>query len=237
MSVIPEYEKKSLADVVVDYVKNRVMAGTLKSGDRLIEAEISKEFNISRAPVREAMRILNEQGIVAFSPRKGNHVMEMSTEEVLEIFEIRTTLEVQILKKLVKEKMLTEKDFDHLYKLTNDMKNINDKAETDEEKTYLLNHLDMSFHKYLWSVSGNSRRAQILEGLFYQLLIDMNENIGTLGHSEEKADEHERIIYALKGGDFLTVTLEFQNHLFGYVKETLPADDQKAFSHCLEILC
>ncbi|WP_156023789.1 GntR family transcriptional regulator, partial [Sporomusa ovata] len=63
---MPEYEKKSLSDIVVSYVKNRILSGTLKSGDKLIEADISNELNTSRAPVREAMRILNEQGIISF---------------------------------------------------------------------------------------------------------------------------------------------------------------------------
>lgn len=61
-----KYEKKSLSDMVVLYIKNRILEGSLKSGDKLIEADISAALNTSRAPVREAMRILNEQGIVSF---------------------------------------------------------------------------------------------------------------------------------------------------------------------------
>jgi DNA-binding GntR family transcriptional regulator len=68
MDIMPRYEKQSLSDMVVSYVKNRILSGTLKGGDRLIETDISNNFNISRAPVREAMRILNEQGLITFSP-------------------------------------------------------------------------------------------------------------------------------------------------------------------------
>ena len=98
---MPRYEKQSLSDMVVSYVKNRILSGTLKGGDRLIETDISNHFNISRAPVREAMRILNEQGLITFSPRKGNHVIEMDPAEIMEVFEIRTSLETQILRKIL----------------------------------------------------------------------------------------------------------------------------------------
>lgn len=70
MSKMSNYEKKSLSDMVVLYVKNRILEGSLKSGDKLIEAEISEALHTSRAPVREAMRILNEQGFVSFCRAK-----------------------------------------------------------------------------------------------------------------------------------------------------------------------
>ncbi|WP_416334010.1 GntR family transcriptional regulator, partial [Anaerospora hongkongensis] len=54
--MLPTYEKQSLSDIVVSYVKNRILSGVLKSGDKLIEADISSALNTSRAPVREAMR-------------------------------------------------------------------------------------------------------------------------------------------------------------------------------------
>lgn len=220
MMMMPKYEKQSLSDIVVSYVKNRILSGVLKSGDKLIEADISSKLNTSRAPVREAMRILNEQGIVSFSPRRGNQVLEMSVKEVLEVFEIRITLEVQILHQLATQPMLQEKDYQELHNLTMQMQHGGRQC-TDEERVFLLNTLDLSFHRYLWNASESSRRAQILEGLFYQLLIAMNQNIVSLGTFEEKAQEHLRILNALKTRQSPLALEEFMQHMRNYVDAML----------------
>lgn len=220
MMMLPTYEKQSLSDIVVSYVKNRILSGVLKSGDKLIEADISSALNTSRAPVREAMRILNEQGIVSFSPRRGNQVLEMSPKEVLEVFEIRITLELQILHQLATQHILQEKDFQELHNLTQQMKSGEHQCSKDEDKVFLLNTLDLSFHRYLWTVSESSRRAQILEGLFYQLLIVMNQNIVSLGTFEEKAQEHLRILNALRTNQSPLILEEFMQHMRNYVDAT-----------------
>lgn len=219
---MPEYEKKSLSDIVVIYVKSKILSGALKSGDKLIEADISNELNISRAPVREAMRILNEQGIISFSPRRGNQVLELSPKEVLEVFEIRISLETQILQKLVNQDKLQEEDYEELFNLTLQMKEGEPQCSNDEERVSLLNTLDLSFHRYLWNAAESSRRAQILEGLFYQLLIVMNQDIVSLGTFKEKAQEHLRILNALKTKQLQLVIDEFMNHMHNYVDATLP---------------
>lgn len=218
---MPEYEKKSLSDIVVAYVKTRILSGALKSGDKLIEADISNELSTSRAPVREAMRILNEQGIISFSPRRGNQVLEMSPKEVSEVFEIRISLEIQILHTLVTQHKLQEQDYEELYNLTLQMQNGEQQCSKDEERVFLLNTLDLSFHRYLWNASESIRRAQILEGLFYQLLIVMNQNIVSLGTFEEKAQEHLRILNALKTKQSPLVLDEFMKHMQSYVAATV----------------
>jgi DNA-binding GntR family transcriptional regulator len=190
MDIMPRYEKQSLSDMVVSYVKNRILSGTLKGGDRLIETDISNNFNISRAPVREAMRILNEQGLITFSPRKGNHVIEMGPAEIMEVFEIRTSLETQILRKILRNQMIKESHFQKLTEIALEMKDGEERCRNEEDKVFLFNTLDLSFHRYIWKLSGSVRRAQILESLYYQLLIAMNEDLSSLGILEKKSEEH-----------------------------------------------
>lgn len=215
------YEKQSLSDVVVGYIKSRILSGALKSGDKLIEADISTALDISRAPVREAMRILNEQGIVTFLPRKGNQVIAMEMEEIQEVFEIRIALEIRVLSKLITQKMLTEKDFRELETLTEKMKKAESQCNNREEGIYLLNTLDLSFHRYLWKASGSIRSIQLLEGLFYQLLIAMNQNIDSLGTFQEKAQEHARIVNGLKAQDLKLTLSEFREHLNAYMRDSI----------------
>lgn len=232
MNRMPKYEKQSLSDRVVAHVKEQILAGTLKSGDRLIETDISTHFRISRAPVREAMRILNEQGLITFSPRKGNHVIEMNPAELMEAFEIRASLETQILRKLLREQRIKETDFQQLAKTAREMNSGEKRGVNEAEKFFLLNSLDLSFHKYLWELSGNVRRVQILEGLFYQLLIVMNEDLSSLGVLEKKAEEHLKLVEVLRENDPSAVVRAFHNHIQYYVKVTLPREEQNFYLDC-----
>ena len=83
---------------------------------------------------------------------------------------------------------------------------------------YWLNSLDIQFHRYLWQVSGSLQRAKILEGLFHQLLIVMNRDTVTLGTFHEKAEEHLRIIEALRKRDLALILAEFRRHITVYVE-------------------
>ena len=232
MDIMPRYEKQSLSDMVVSYVKDRILSGTLKGGDRLIETDISTHFNISRAPVREAMRILNEQGLITFSPRKGNHVIEMEPAEIMEVFEIRTSLETQILRKILRNQMIKEEDFQQLTKIALEMRDGKNRCKSEEDKVYLLNTLDISFHKYLWELSGSVRRSQILESLFCQLLIAMNEDLSSLGILEKKSEEHLAFVEVLRKNELPSVVREFHKHIQNYVKATLPEEEQNFCLDC-----
>lgn len=227
-----KYEKQSLSDLVVSHLKNRILSGTLKGGDRLIEMEISNHFNISRAPVREAMRILSEQGLITFSPRKGNQVIELKPAEILEVFEIRTSLETQILRKILRNQMLSEEDFQQLTEIAMEMKDGEERCRNEEDKAFLLNALDLSFHKYLWNLSGSVKRTQILESMFYQLLIAMNEDLTSLGILEKKSKEHLAFVEVLRKNEQSMVVHSFHKHIQEYVRATLPNEEKNFCLDC-----
>lgn len=225
MTEIRNYSKHNLNEIVVRYIKDKILSGELKRGDKLKETDIARDMNISRAPLREALRELNVTGLVTFSPRKGNSILDLTLKEVKEVFEIRISLELQILNIIITKRLLSEADFERLLKLTGDMRNAGNKGLENREALFLLNSLDIAFHEYLWRLSGSTRRAQYLESLFYQLLIIMNENTVSLGTFSDKAAEHKRIADALRSGDFRKTACEFTGHLRQYMAATLPKAD------------
>lgn len=218
MDFTRDYATHSLSEVAVLYVKNKILSGEYKSGDKLVESDISNVLTISRAPVREALRVLNMQGMVTFSPRRGNYVIEMSEAETLEVFEIRIALEKQILELLVKNRLLKNEDYSQLEEMIAQLRALEGVSVQQQEAIYKLSYLDLKFHSYLWEISGSLRRGKILEGLFYQLLITMNQNVVTLGTFREKALEHAKIIDALKKNDLSLVIQEFEAHIYEYIK-------------------
>ena len=213
------YSKANLSEIVVSYVKNKILTGELKSGDRLVETDMSEELQISRAPIREALRELHMRGILSFSPKKGSQILEMSYEDIAEVFSIRIPLEMQVLTIIFEKSMLQEQDLDYLETLNDDMiKPDHDGTIEDREKTFVLNTNDLAFHEFFWKKSGSFRRAEILENQYFQLLIAMNKDISTLGSQKEKYDEHKAIIEACRTGSLEKTLSAFQTHMDSYLK-------------------
>lgn len=84
---------RPLEAVVCDEIRNRIVAGELPPGSRLVESVLAKELSVSRAPVREAIRSLEHEGFVTITPRRGAAVAQASNAEVLNCYEIREALE------------------------------------------------------------------------------------------------------------------------------------------------
>ena len=82
-----------LTKLVADAIRERILAGTLAPGERLVEAHLSEELGVSRMPVREALRVLAAEGTVTVEPRRGAHVTAYTPEQVQELVEVRATLE------------------------------------------------------------------------------------------------------------------------------------------------
>ena len=83
---------RSLPEQIAAQVSRRIASGTYGPGQRILEQAIAAEFAVSRGPVREALRLLEKDGLVTILPRRGAQVTSLSVDEVREIFEIRAVL-------------------------------------------------------------------------------------------------------------------------------------------------
>ena len=86
--------KKTLREQIAEILRQRILSGEIKPGERLIEAEISEEYQVSRGPVREALRQIEEEGLVVYLPHKGCVVRELTYEDMEESYLIRSALEI-----------------------------------------------------------------------------------------------------------------------------------------------
>jgi DNA-binding GntR family transcriptional regulator len=84
----------NVQDAVVDGIRDMIMSGHLKPGDRLRQDELAEAFGVSTMPIREALRQLQAEGLVAFRPRRGATVASISASEYEEIYRIREELEI-----------------------------------------------------------------------------------------------------------------------------------------------
>jgi len=83
----------SLVELAVQRLRSEILSGALVPGDRLIEEQLTRRFGTSRAPLREALRLLGQQGLVDYLPRRGVRVAQLSPQDVDELFGLREVLE------------------------------------------------------------------------------------------------------------------------------------------------
>ncbi|WP_218010839.1 GntR family transcriptional regulator [Herbidospora mongoliensis] len=86
-------ESASLVELSMNQLREDILSGALQPGERLIEETLTRRFGISRAPLREALRLLDEQGLVEHLPRRGVRVAQLSERDVDELFGLRDVLE------------------------------------------------------------------------------------------------------------------------------------------------
>lgn len=86
----------SLSEQIADKVAIRIIRGEYSPGERFMEMGLADEFQVSRGPIREALRILEREGLVVIQPRRGARVQELSPKDVRDIFEVRANLLAQL---------------------------------------------------------------------------------------------------------------------------------------------
>lgn len=83
---------RTLPEQIADELGSAIVQGKLKGGHRLLEVEISAEYGVSRAPVREAIRLLARRRLVDFYPRRGAYVVDLTTEKIIDMFNVTAVL-------------------------------------------------------------------------------------------------------------------------------------------------
>ena len=156
---------QSLPEQIAARLSERIVAGNYPPGQRIMEQAVSAEFGVSRGPVREALRLLERDGLVTILPRRGAQVTTLSIEEVREIFDIRASLnglrDRQIAESPERDRVLPmlEEEVGHLARLARDPK------EGDEyvEVVFRLN-------RFLNEAAPSRRLRAILSSLALQTL-------------------------------------------------------------------
>lgn len=149
---------KPLRDIVFEALREAIISGELKSGERLMEVQLAEEMGVSRTPVREAIRKLELEGLVAMVPRKGAYVSGMSLKDAIDVFEIRESLE-GLAAGLAAER-ITEEELADLKEVLEEMALAVKKTDVET-----LIKKDAEFHQIMFTASRNGRLAQTINNL------------------------------------------------------------------------
>ena len=205
-----------LREAVCETLRDAIRKGILEPGERLMEVQLADELGISRTPVREAIRKLEQEGYVIMMPRRGTYVSDISTNDVKEIFEIRSALE-----SLAAGLAARRIEPDELETLQNLLMEIEGYiAKNDIEK---IVETDIKFHGLLYKVSRNERLVNIISNLKEQLARFRTLSMSYPGRLQETLEEHSEMVEAIANGDVSAARDAAEHHMERAEKTLLKA--------------
>src|SRR5947199_3008033 len=148
---------ENLKERTVELLTEAILAGKIKPGDRVNESQISRQLQVSRSPVREALQQLQEQGLIVNAPRRGMFVVSLTEEDVQKINSLRVILEAEALR--LGRDRLTRQGEEKLTQLVGRMERMKP-APTNESV-----RIDLQFHRTIWSLTGNEHIERMLVSL------------------------------------------------------------------------
>ena len=195
-----------LRETICESLRDAIRRGILRPGERLMEIQLAEELGVSRTPVREAIRKLDQEGYVVMMPRRGTYVASMSIRDVNEIFEIRTALE-SLTCGLAAERVSDEEQEQLqrcLVLIGSFMKagNIEKVVQTDIE-----------FHDTLYKASRNERLVGIISNLREQLTRFRTLSMSYPGRLEATLEEHRTMVEAIAKGDVKAARRAAERHM------------------------
>ncbi|GAB6281229.1 MAG: GntR family transcriptional regulator [Thermovirga sp.] len=187
---------------VAEYLREEILwSGRFRTGQHIREMEIAGRLNISRAPVREALRELEHQGLVEYVPRRGTYVATFDHDDLMEIYDIRYMIESRVFETVIEQKKLTPEDFRKLRSIIDEMVAMSKEDIPQEKKITDFSEYDIMFHRYIWEKSGRKWSFKILSDLYYQLRLAMMQDMIMEQDMERSAAMHYDIIDCLENRD------------------------------------
>ena len=189
--------REGLVERVANLLSTAIVTGRLSPGARLSESVVARDLGVSRAPVREAARLLESSGLLTYLPNRGFFVRQISADALDDLYELRVVIESAAVRRLIRNgtgtalKQLADQ-IDELYRIAN-------MGDAFDMLTQV--QADMQFHRLLVAASGNPKLLQVFE----QIATETEFSIMIVGQLYDDphriAETHLPILDALRAGD------------------------------------
>ncbi|MGI6005885.1 MAG: GntR family transcriptional regulator [Ruminococcus sp.] len=195
-----------LRDVVFNTLREAILHGELKPGERLMEIALANRLGVSRTPVREAIRKLELEGLVIMIPRKGAQVAQITEQDLNDVLEVRLGLE-----ELAMHFACERIDDEHLEEIAQAAKAFEQLMDNDDVTA--LAEADVHFHELIYQATQNQRLMQIINNLREQMYRYRIEYLKDSAARRTLAKEHKEIYQALKDRDFERANHWMKDHI------------------------
>ena len=202
-------ESPSLVHLAADAIRKMVLSGALAPGERLIEERLTEELGISRPPLREALRLLQQEGLIETRPRRGSVVTTMTDRDVFEILTLRSALE-----RLAVELGVPVQDPKRLEVCRRALQRMEEFAAVEDRGA--LVEAAYAFHASIVALAGHGRLDESYAAVQRQVMLCMARNLYTREHEYEDlpthVGRHRYLLELIEAGDPDAVLAELAVH-------------------------
>ncbi|MGI6685137.1 MAG: GntR family transcriptional regulator [Bacillota bacterium] len=197
---------KPLREIVFETIREAIISGHLRPGERLMEVQLAEEMGVSRTPVREAFRKLELEGFLIMIPRKGAYVAEISLKDIIDVFEVRAALD-SLAAGLAAERITDEE----LEDLERSLLSVVESA--DQNDLHGIVDTDTAFHDIIYKASRNERLIQFINNLREQIQRFRTTSLAFPGRMQIAVDEHRKIVEAISERNVTLAQSLAQEHI------------------------
>jgi DNA-binding GntR family transcriptional regulator len=206
MSMMNDDEYLPLRDVVFNTLRQEILTGKLKPGERLMEIHLANKLGVSRTPIREAIRKLELEGLVIMIPRRGAEVAQITLKSLEDVMEVRRALDVLAIE-LACERMPAH-ELDKLCQACEDFA-----AAVKTRDTRKIAEADVVFHDIIVMSSGNARLIQLVNNLSEQMYRYRFEYLKDESTHDMLHQEHQEMYQSIVRKDKETAARVVRKHI------------------------
>jgi phosphonate utilization transcriptional regulator len=200
-----------LATLVQKEVERQILSNELRSGARLNELEIARNLGVSRAPVRESLRTLEQAGLVISRKNLGVFVRVVSIEEVNDIYQARSYIDAGVGQELARN--IAPQDLAWLEQIIERMESV---FAAGDGAAY--HDLNVEFHERMVEMTGNRKLLSIYRGLLNELALHRRHSLDQPGAMKSSAYEHRGILAAIQSGNRAAAGKAMREHILASSK-------------------
>ena len=227
-SALTRIQSPSLVHLAADAIRTMVLSGQLAPGERLIEERLTEELGISRPPLREALRLLQQEGLIETRPRRGSVVTTMTDQDVFEIMTLRSAYE-----RLAVELSVPVQDATRLEPCRRALERMEECAAMEDRGA--LVEAAYAFHASIVALAGHRRLNESYAAVHRQVLLCMARNLYTREHEYEDLPthvaRHRQLLEVIETGDLDAVLAELAVHGERSFLKRGPAAPQRKLDH------
>ena len=211
---------RTLRENVADEIRMKILNGDMKPGDKIIEQELASEFGISRGPVREALRQLEQEGMVEYSRNVGCSVKHIGMDDVYEIYYMRANYEMMAVR--LYNAPFPQETIEKMEQVLEQMKQLH------KEEYRKVFELDNEFHEAILDLVSFKRLKKAWEDLNYgNIVTGYNMEIDSEQVIKRQYLIHEKLLNACKTGTPAQVEQAISDHYLGGVEKLIQKVNKK----------
>ena len=203
---LPMNEFLPLRDVVFNTLRQAILTGELKPGERLMEIHLANKLGVSRTPIREAIRKLELEGLVKMIPRRGAEVAQITEKSLQDVLEVRRNLDA-LCAELACERISNEE----IAALEAACKEFEEATQTKDAR--IIAAADVALHDIIIKATNNNRLVQLVNNLAEQMYRYRFEYIKDYSMHGRLVEEHRIIFEAIQKKDKVTAAAAAVTHI------------------------